>query len=256
MNTHDLYAAFFSPTETSKKNAVAIAETFSDDVVEIDLTIGTKEPVKTDFDETDIVVFGAPVYGGRLFTGAVKRFSKLKGNNTPCIITVTYGNRDYDDALLELQDLAAANGFLPFAAAAVIGQHTFGEIQVGRPNSADLSEHREFALKAKDKLMQGDMALIPVPGNRPFKDGGNGASFRPNTTGQCTSCGLCAKSCPEQAIDYQDFSKIDDTKCIACFRCIKVCPENAKMMDDEGYIEFAAKFSKDLAARRENEYFV
>jgi ferredoxin len=256
VENYNLYAAYFSPTGTSRLGAVAISKAIRDDISEMDLTIRGTEPKKVSFDKNDLVVFGAPVYGGRLYRGAVERFSMLKGHDTPCIITVTYGNRDYDDALLELRDLVAAQGFVPFAGAALVGQHTYGEIQVGRPNAMDLAEDREFAKTAFEKLAEHSAILIQVPGNCPYKEGGSGAKFRPLTSDSCTQCGLCASSCPEGAISSDDFSDIDNGKCIACFRCIKVCPVGAKNIDVQNYNEFAVEFTRKLAKRRENQYFV
>ncbi len=256
MIKYNVYAVYFSPTGTSRTGATAIAKEIGDDVAEIDLTIRGNAPEKTDFDKGDIVVFGMPVYSGRLYTGAVARFSMLRGSNTPCIITVTYGNRHYDDALLEMREIAAAQGFVPFAGAALIGRHTYGEIQVGRPNSVDLSEDKAFARRAYKKLIDNGAELVSVPGRKPYRDGGSGGGFRPLTNANCIECRLCAANCPEGAIDSNDFSCIDNEKCIACFRCIRECPVDAKHMDDEAYNDFAAGFTQKLAARRENEYFM
>jgi len=220
------------------------------------MTIWNRQPDKTEFDENDLVVFGAPVYSGRIYQGAAERFSRLQGRNTPCIITVTYGNRDYDDALLELYDLVSEQGFLPFAAAALIGQHTYGEIEVGRPGEADLREDVDFAQKASEKLAAEGTSLVCVPGNRPYRKGGNGGNFCPQTSSDCVSCGLCAQLCPEGAINNENYGSIDTAKCIACFRCIRNCPVKAKNMDTDEYKVFAEMFTAKLSQPRRNEYFI
>ena len=90
-------------------------------------------------DRDYLVVFSSPVYGGRIPKVARGRFANFFGNKTPCVITVTYGNRDFDDALLELYDFATANGFDVIGAAALIGRHTYcllytsGEWSLGTP---------------------------------------------------------------------------------------------------------------------------
>jgi hypothetical protein len=43
-----------------------------------------------------------PVYKGRAPVFLTDYFSRVKGNNTAVVFIVVYGNRDYDDALLEL----------------------------------------------------------------------------------------------------------------------------------------------------------
>lgn len=245
-------AIYFSPTDTSRRGACAIARVLNGSYNEIDLTCKASP---ASFTSNEIVVFGAPVYGGRLFKGFVERLDGIKGENTPCIVTVTYGNRHYDDALLEFCDLAAARGFIPVAAAALIGQHTYGSIQVGRPNDNDLAEDAAFAKKAADKLKKGDYSTPSVPGNRPYREGGNGGKFFPLTNDSCTDCGLCAAECPMQAISPDHRTVLSD-KCIACFRCIRHCPVGAKHMDVPAYNEFAAMFTEKLKTPRPNEYFL
>lgn len=256
MKNYSVYAAYFSATDTSRKGAAAIAGVFDSNINELDMTIWNRQPDKTEFDENDLVVFGAPVYSGRIYQGASDRFSRLHGRNTPCIITVTYGNRDYDDALLELFDLVTKQGFLPFAAAALIGQHTYGEIEVGRPTAEDLREDTDFAQKASGKLAAEGPSLVCVPGNQPYRQGGNGGHFCPLTSRECISCGLCAQMCPEGALSDSNYSSIDTAKCISCFRCIRICPAKAKNMNTVEYNSFAEEFSVRLSQPRRNEYFV
>ena len=55
---------------------------------------------------------------------------------------VVYGNRDYEDALLELSDRAKDWGLTPVAAGAFIGEHSYSRpslpVAEGRPDEDDL----------------------------------------------------------------------------------------------------------------------
>lgn len=251
-----IYVVYFSPTYTSRKNALSIAQQFSSDIQEVDLTLVRNKVILSEFNNDDVVIFAAPVYGGRLYKGFVERLKMIKGDNTPCIVTVTYGNRDYDDALIEMYDVVMTLGFIPFAGAAMIGEHTYGKIATARPDDDDIIKNKEFASKAYEKYVTGDYTLT-VKGNRPYRDGGDGSKLNPVTDkGKCIKCGWCYENCPEDAIDCNDYSVIDSNKCIGCFRCLKNCPVNAKQMIDEGYIAFAKKFTEDLKEPRQNEYFL
>lgn len=64
----------------------------------------------------ELCVIAVPVYGGRVAATALQRLQRLKGNGSPAILVVVYGNRDYEDALLELRDTAVQLGFVPLTA--------------------------------------------------------------------------------------------------------------------------------------------
>lgn len=244
-------AAYFSPTENTKKSVQAMAEALGNPIDTMDLTVAGSIQ-ETCFDADTFVILGVPVYGGRIPIVAKQRLALLKGTQTPCIVLVSYGNRHYDDALLELSELAAAQGFLVKGAAAVVGRHTYGDIQTTRPDANDLAQDRAFALQAAAKADDAPMGVIP--GNMPYKDGGKGGSFRPETNDTCISCGLCVKKCPTQAIE-SDCVTVGDA-CISCFRCVRGCPMHAKHTNTEAYLNFAAMFTEKLKQRRENEYFL
>lgn len=259
---HKATAVYFSPTGGSAKCATSIAKAIDADAKEIDITIYKTSVKKAAFDQSDLVVFCAPVYGGRIYRGVLERLKDFKGNKTPCVITVSYGNRHYDDALLELSDFVKERGFIPIAGAALIARHTFGEIQIDRPNEDDLLENKLFANRVFDllnKVSEGKFSEITLPGNRPYidgeKGGGGGTKYRPTTNDACIMCGLCAKNCPEGAI-AEDNKTINNALCISCFRCIRNCPVQAKECTTEAYIKFAKEFTEKLSKRRENEYFI
>ena len=244
-----VHAVFFAPTGNTRKSVEAMAGALAENFEVHDVTLNAPAEEKI-FGRDDVVIFGAPVYSGRIPAVARERLTKFRGEGTRCLAVVTFGNRDFDDALLELADLSKGQGFVVTGGAAVVGRHTYGSIQVDRPDAADLAADRDFALKA---AAQAEIKTA-IPGNRPYKSGGLGGKFRPKTAENCIDCGLCVKFCPVQAVGA-DCRTIDD-RCLACFRCIRICPVHAKNMDTEEYRTFAQMFSEKLKERRENQYFL
>lgn len=100
---------FFSPTQTSAKIARAIGEGIGmGRRMETDLTLDEQtSPIEMN---GELCVIAVPVYGGRVAATALQRLQRLKGNGSPAILVVVYGNRDYEDALLELRDTAVQLG--------------------------------------------------------------------------------------------------------------------------------------------------
>jgi MauM/NapG family ferredoxin protein len=68
--------------------------------------------------------------------------------------------------------------------------------------------------------------------------------IRRRVSRQCTSCGLCRKECPMDAI-AEDPHTTDFSECIACRRCSDVCPEDAVrfVAEKRGMTQHAIRFS-------------
>ncbi len=249
-------AVFFSATGNSRRCAAAMAHALDQNAALLDLTQASRLAPEYRFGADELVVFCAPVYAGRLYTGAAARFGRVWGQNTPCILAVTYGNRHYDDALAELEDIARRQGFVPIGGAALVGRHTYGEIQPDRPDADDLAACADFARKAVQRFADG-FACPAMPGSRPYREGGVGKhAWVPRVTDACNGCGACAQVCPEGAIDPADPRATRADRCISCFACLRTCPRGGRAMDEQAYLEFAAAFSRRLAQRRENEFFL
>ena len=99
--------AYFSPTGTTRRVLEAIARGVGGrEVQRIDLTLpGAKAPALSPTAGT-LVLLGAPVYAGRVPETAVARLQRLHGEGAAAVLVVVYGNRAFEDALLELWSLA------------------------------------------------------------------------------------------------------------------------------------------------------
>jgi hypothetical protein len=179
MSYDTIKLVYFSPTRTTKRILEAVARGMP--VARIDHLDLTPPQVETQlFEEItdELTILSAPVYAGRLPIEAVRRLRRLKAREAPAVVVVVYGNRAYEDALLELHDLAGEQGFRPIAAGAFIGEHSYSTIgrpiAHGRPDDADLNRAGEFGERVFQKLKNvRDVARLPalkVPGNFPYKE--------------------------------------------------------------------------------------
>ena len=245
---------YFSATSTTAKISRFIADGIGCELVmRYDITSGEHE--NTTFANDEIVIFGAPVYAGRIPQISVKSFDKFKGNNTPAIVVCVYGNRDFDDALLELKDLVSKNGFKVISAGAFIAQHSiFPALAGGRPDANDKLLAQEFGKQSMAKLQTAkniaSISDISVKGNSPYKES-KPIPFTPRVGKNCNMCGICARMCPAHAIDPENTSKTNKNICISCAHCIYVCPQKARHWGGMVYKIAARKFTEAFSARKE-----
>ena len=143
---------YFSPTQTTRKTLRAMASAFSVEVKEYDVTTNREIEIPV-FGADELVIAGVPVYGGRIPLLVEPFFQGLKANGTPAAVVGVYGNRHYDDAVLELADYLREDGFVVCAGAACLAEHSFGhEIATGRPDAEDLAKAKEFGEALRKKL--------------------------------------------------------------------------------------------------------
>jgi ferredoxin len=253
---------YYSPTGTSKKVLESVAKGIGVKGVEhIDLTPAEAAGKKHAIPEGKLAVIAVPVYGGRVPIVAAQRLKTLKGNGTPAVLVAVYGNRAFEDALIELKDITAEQGFKTIAAAAFIGEHSFSNdntpIAPGRPDADDLAKAKKFGEEVKAKLESGKLAEVKVPGNKPYKERNPGGPRAPDTVVEkCTLCGACAEVCPTKVITVTDKVETAKEKCTACSACVKACPTGARVWTNEGIMKAATWLNKEFSKRREPEFFL
>ncbi|MFV0330447.1 MAG: 4Fe-4S binding protein [Dysgonomonas sp.] len=251
MKVHLIY---FSPALSTRKIMRAIGKSIDAPVEELDVTMGLDEALS--IDEGDLAVFGVPVYAGRVPKLATEAFRKIKGNNTPAVIVNVYGNRDYDDALLELRNICQENGFVPIAAGAFIARHSiFPKVAINRPDEEDEEMIAGFAKKCYDKYLEKEEPKpLNVKGNYPYREHGP-IPLVPKGNSSCDKCGTCVRLCPVGAIPADHPRKTNKELCISCARCITVCPQQSRNFRGLVYGVVRRKFESKCATRRENETF-
>ncbi|MFC2027732.1 4Fe-4S binding protein [Chloroflexota bacterium] len=266
MEVKQVKLIYFSPTGTTRKVLESIAKGITiEDIEHINLTLpeGTQQTIPPFSDE--LVILGAPVYGGRLPVDAINRFKQLRANKTLAILIVVYGNREFEDALLELKNLAIELGFNPVAGGAFIGEHSFATNDVpianGRPDRLDIQKAMDFGVKIRDKVtaLQSPDAQIDlkIPGRFPYEAGGaRPMAVSPVTSEDtCTVCGTCASVCPIAAISINGSVVTKIERCIRCCACIKNCPTGARFMEEGMWKDVANWLNENCSIQKEPQIF-
>ena len=192
LNTAVFY--YFSPTGGTKKAGELLCRGLAAEVMPADL--GTREATVNSL-AGDVTVFAAPVFGGRIPALMTKKLQQLDGSGKRAVVLVVYGNRAYDDALLELADVVREQGYQVTAAAALVAQHSMvPEVGRGRPDEEDGLQIRSFAKKILAKMADEDASPVAVPGTQAIRLEEESVVTE---RAQCILCMACTAACPAQA---------------------------------------------------------
>ena len=250
-----LHTLFFSPTKNTKRIIEAIAKGMGLEAIEHDITLPQDRYGSIELGADDCLVVGLPVYSGRIPAITESFLTRVQGKNTPVILIAVYGNKDYIDSLLEMKDIFTKQGFVPLAAAAFIGEHSFTDlVATGRPDAADLEQAEAFGRQAAD-LLAGDnldKLRLQVKGNRPYKERSATEPCGPNVKDNCNLCGICVAHCPAAALSLADVVEVQEERCLHCHACVKICPRAAISFDNK-WATLIIKLKDNYSARQEPE---
>lgn len=274
MHIQRICAAYFSATGTTRRAALALAGELARlsgvPCRTADFTLPAAREQPLTFMQEELVVFAVPVYAGRVPNVLLPYLARTEGGGARAVCLTVYGNRAFDDALIELRDILTQAGLVPVAAAALVGEHAFSDtLARGRPDADDLAALGAFAREAArlcGALWPGERPALTLPGTpRPYRGyymprdrAGTPVDIRrvkPRVSPACTGCGLCAAVCPMGSIDAHDIHTYTGI-CIKCGACVKKCPHRARYYDDAGYLYHKQELEEGFGRRAEPVFFL
>lgn len=250
-----IYALYFSPTGGTKRVLDILISAWDCEKEYIDLSDRNNSSIKISFSSNDICVVAVPSFSGRVPQFIIPKLREIQGKGIKAMLVTAYGNRAFDDTLLELKDTMEECGFTCSCAIASVTRHSvLSKYGKGRPDSADINELKQFSKKCKE-IMEKSSLIVTVPGNRPYRKYVS-IPINPKGNKQCINCGLCYRRCPVSAIPYENYQVCDRSKCISCLQCVSVCPEKARQVSYVILKIAELKMRKLCSQRKMNELFI
>jgi len=249
-----IYHITFSPTRGSYHYGSYLANKLGTEVL-IDKTLPAERIDDCVLDqENQIIVVSYPCYGGRmpsLFSAYFKNHVHLAKGSSVILLT-SYGNRHFDDALVEGFDLVKEKGAEVIGATAMVTEHVYtNKVGTGRPNTSDYAVLDAFSSVIQRRLQQGEK-LTDVEGNRPYKTGAakKAVYFMPERNeALCSHCNACYAVCPTGAL-----SANDPQACLHCLACVKACKSGALTMDMT-YLQGAVTFLETHCSKQRESIY-
>lgn len=274
MKISGVKAVYYSATGNTERVVTTIAQKIAGKLgvpmETYDYTLpGSRTEVKT-YLPSELVIFGTPVYAGRVPNKMLPVVqNNFKGNGALAVPVVTFGNRNFDNGLIELRGELENNGFHTIAGAGFAVSHVFSDkIAPGRPDEKDKAAMAQFAEKVAEKVEKMDTIPEPIvvrgddpvgPYYTPLGTDGKPAVFlkaKPKTKAEaCDNCGICVDACPVGSINRENPQEVPGI-CIKCQACVKKCPTNAKYFDDPAFLSHIAMLEQNYTRRAEAEIFV
>ena len=254
------HLVYFSPTGTTKKISAYIAKGLgAKAVIHHDMTLPTAD-VET-FLTDGVVIIGIPVYAGRVPELCLQRLQSITSKGLPAVLVVLYGNREFEDALVELRDMSVVQGFNVIAAGAFIGEHSYSTpacpIAAGRPNTEDLNLAVEFGKQVAAKIERNAFDCPEIDGNVPYKERVHIGGVAPETDNEkCTLCGECATVCPSGVINVSDSVTTHADNCVMCCACVKICKVEARPFNHPRIEERRAMLQKNCSKQKAPKIFL
>lgn len=162
-----LYNIVFSPTGGTQKAATVLTDALEGEETRVDLTDSKQDFRTVQLTREDVAVISVPSYGGRVPAVAVERLTMLRGQGARAVLVCVYGNRAYEDTLVELEDAAKQAGFRVIAAVSAVAEHSIArQFAAGRPDAQDAKQLSDFARQIQAKLSAANLMLKKVCAER------------------------------------------------------------------------------------------